>query len=284
MIENGAPMEPDYNRFDCSHETTSHAHLKDGTWTRVYNEAWRRFYSLGNMKAILSRTHPNRYWDVFYNLFWYKNAIVNEGAHPMSTGVVRLKDRETRRPGFPLESRLQHLRRRIPEICVVLRGTVRVVLEMEELWLATRQPSEAEVCLLEELGPMGSGLRRDVSIPDLQAAYVRAKTRKPSIEVPSRLGLFCQRNMFWRVSCLRRTRRDLAKFWIGVQQQFRRRRFWTLLRIDRLVVNALREICLAGCFLMALLTSGPVGKTSSENRPSAARLDVCPVPPADSAG
>jgi len=114
--EDGAPMEADYNRFDCFHETTTHPHMKDGAWTRAYAEAWRRFYSLENMKAILSRTHPDRYWDVFYNLFWYKNSVVNEGTHPMLTGFVRLKDRVSRRDCFRQESRLAHLRRRIPEI------------------------------------------------------------------------------------------------------------------------------------------------------------------------
>ena len=79
-----------------------------------------------------------------YNLFWYKNSVVNEGTHPMLTGFVRLKDRVSRRACFPQESHLAHLRRRIPEICKFLRGTLRVALEMEELWLATRKRSETE--------------------------------------------------------------------------------------------------------------------------------------------
>ncbi len=143
-------MEADYNRFDCAHETVSHPNMKDGAWVRAYAEAWRSFYSLQNMKAILSRTCPEKYWDVFFNLFWYKNSIVNEGAHPMQTGFVRLKDRVSRRACFPRESRLAHLRRRIAEICQILPGTLRLTLEMEELWLATRKRSETEVRVLEE--------------------------------------------------------------------------------------------------------------------------------------
>ena len=106
------------------------------------------------MKAILSRTHPERYWDVFHNLFWYKNSIVNEGAHPMLTGVRSLEGPHEPAGVFPAaESRLAHLRRRIPEICKFLRGTrLRVALEMEEVWLATRKRSEAEVRAIEELG------------------------------------------------------------------------------------------------------------------------------------
>jgi hypothetical protein len=255
MIEDGAPMEADYNRFDCFHETMLHPHMQDGAWTRAYAEAWRRFYSLENMKAILSRTPPEKYWDVFHNLIWYKNSIVNEGMHPMQAGVVRLKDRVSRRACFARESRLAHLRRRIPEICKLLRGALRLTLEMEELWLATRKRGEAEVRVLEELALMRAERRR-LRISELQAAYVRAKAQTPSIEVPSRLSLFREQASLLRVSSLCQTRRDLARFWISVRRQFRHGRIWTLLRVDRIALNALREIRLAAGFLTALMTGG----------------------------
>jgi hypothetical protein len=258
--------------------------MKDGAWNRAYAEAWRTFYSLENMKAILSRTHPERYWDVFYNLFWYKNSIVNEGTHPMMTGLVRLKDRVSRRACFPQESRLAHLRRRIPEICRFVRGTLRVALEMEELWLATRKRSEAEVRVIEELAVMRAELGGRHRISDLQAAYIRAKTQMPSIEVPSRLSLFRERASLLRVSRLRQTRRDLARFWIGERRQFRQGRIGTLLRAGRIALNALREIRLAAAFLTALMTGGTVGKANPEHRSPEPRLDICPVPPAEIGG
>ena len=260
MIEGGAPMEADYNRFDCSHETTSHPHLKDGAWTRAYAEAWRRFYSLENMKAILSRTHPERYWDVFYNLFWYKNSVVNEGMHPMLTGLVRLKDRVSRRAGFQQEGRLAHLCRRVPEICRFVRGTLSVALEMEELWLATRKRSETEVRVMEELAAMRVELSRSLRISDLPAAYIRAKARVPSVEVPSRLSLFRERASLLRVSRLRQTRRDLARFWLGVRRQFSQDRIGTVLWAGRIALNALREIRLAAGFLAALMIGGAIDK------------------------
>jgi hypothetical protein len=256
MIEDGAPMDADYNRFDCFHETMPHPHMKDGTWTRAYAEAWRKFYSLENMKAILSRTPPEKYWDMFYNLFWYKNSIVNEGAHPMLTGFVRLKDRASRRACFPRESRLAHFRRRIREMGVLVRGTLRLTLEMEELWLATRQRSEAEVRVLEELALMRADLHRSLRISELQSAYVRAKARMPSIEVPSRLSLFREQALLSHVSRFRQTRRDLAKFWIAVRRQFLHGQIGAVLRVDRIALNAFREVRLAAGFLAALRTGG----------------------------
>jgi hypothetical protein len=232
------------------------------------------------MKAILSRTPPERYWDAFHNLFWYKNSVVNEGAHPMSTGLFRLKDRLSRRPCFPQESRLAHLRRRIPEICGFLKGTLSIALEMEELWLATRKRSESEIRVIEELAVMRAGLRRRLRISDLQAAYIHAKARMPSIDVPSRLSLFRERASLLRVSRVRQTRRDLARFWIGVRRQVRQGQVGAVLRVGRIALNAWREICLAAGFLTALMTGGAIGKATG-HRPPDARLDIYPVPPAD---
>jgi hypothetical protein len=57
-----------------------------------------------------------------------------------------------------------------------------------------------------------------------------------------------------------------------------------MLRIDRLALNALREIRLAAGFLMALMTAGAIGKANPGHRSSEPRLDICPVPPADIGG
>jgi hypothetical protein len=55
---------------------------------------------------------------------------------------------------------------------------------MEELSLATRKRSETELRAIEELAVVRAELSRSLRISDLQAAYIRAKTRMPSIEVP----------------------------------------------------------------------------------------------------
>jgi hypothetical protein len=253
LVQDGAPIESDYNRFDTSHESMQHPHMKDGAWTRAYREAWRRFYSVENMKAVLSRTHPEKYWDVFNNLLWYKNALIDEDTHPMLAGFVRLKDRVSRRVCFAQESRLAHLRRRIPEIYQFLRGTLRLMLQMEELWLATRKRSETERLVLAELALLRAELGRSLRIQEIQVAYARAMARMPSIEVPSRLHLLWEQSSLLRVSRLRQTRRDLARFWIELRWRLGHGQIGTLLRADRIALNVLREICLATGFLNALI-------------------------------
>jgi len=232
LVESGVAIDPDYNKYDSCHETMPQARMTGEEWMRAYREAWSRFYRLENMKAILGRVDPSIYWDVFRNFLWYKYALAVEGAHPMLTGFFRLKDRTTRRPGFAQDGRWAHLRRRIPEVLVLLRSSVRLMLEMEELWLATRRVGETEK-----------------RVRDL-----RAKAQAPSIRVPSRVSLLWDQVALFRVSHLCNSRRDLSRFWIRMRWGLRHGRIKGLLRWDRIALNAYRELRLASGFLMALVT------------------------------
>jgi radical SAM superfamily enzyme YgiQ (UPF0313 family) len=252
MVDAGAPMDSDYNTFDSFHESMPHPYMKDGSWTRAYRRAWATFYSFENMKAVLERVHPDRYWDVLRNFYWYKSSALNEGAHPMITGFFRIKDRKTRRPGFVREGRLSHLRRRVPEIYRYVRGAVRLTLEFEELWLQTRTRTETETRVQEELARMRAGLSRSLRVSELRTAYVRAKASIPSIEVPSRVRLLEDKLSVMRVSRLRETRSDLTRYWDRLRNRVRQGRVDALLRFDRIALNALREIRVTAGFFVAL--------------------------------
>jgi hypothetical protein len=265
LLETGVAIDPDYNKYDSCHQTMPHARMRGEEWMRAFQQAWRRFYSLENMKAILGRVDPAIYWGVFRNFCWYKYAVAAEGAHPMLTGFVRLKDRTTRRPGFEREGRLAHLRRRIPEVLGLLRSSLRWMLEMEELWLATRRVGETETLVLEELAKMRSGVCRRLRVSELRAAYLRAKAQMPSIKVPSRLRLWWEQVALFRASQLYDSRRDLARFWIQMRWRLRHGRIEGLLRLDQIALNAYRELRLASGFLMALVTEADyIGLTSRE--------------------
>lgn len=254
LVEQGAPLDPDYNNYDSCHACMPHPNMSAAAWRRAYQDAWRQFYSLENLKAILSRTPPGQYWDLFLNLFWYRHAIVNEGAHPMLTGIFRLKDRASRRPCFPREGRLAHVARRVREIANYLAGVARLALEMEEVWLATRPRSEIEERVLEEAAKMGASLRRGLRVEDLWAAYRRVKTSLPAVEVPSRLRLAWEAISLWHVGRVRATRRDLTKFWLRLRWRLRHRRLSVLLRPHEIACYAAREFRLAAGFLLALFT------------------------------
>jgi radical SAM superfamily enzyme YgiQ (UPF0313 family) len=254
LVESAVAIDPDYNKYDSCHETMPHARMSGEEWIRAYRQAWRRFYSLENMKAILGRVDPSMYWDALRNFWWYKYAIVVEGAHPMLTGFLRLKDRTTRRPGFAREGRVAHLRRRITEVLRLLRSSARLMLEMEELWLTTRRVGETETLVLEELARIRSGMCRRLRVSELRAAYLRTKAQMPSIKVPSRLSLLWEQVALFRASQLCGSRRDLARFWVRMRWRLRHGRIEDLLRLDQIAVNAYRELRLASGFLMALVT------------------------------
>jgi radical SAM superfamily enzyme YgiQ (UPF0313 family) len=252
MVVAGSPMDSDYNTFDSFHETMPHPLMKDGSWTRAYQQAWASFYSFENMKRVLEEVHPDRYWDVLRNYYWYKSSALNEGAHPMITGFFRFKDRDSRRASFPLESIPAHWRRRVPEIYRYLRGAVRLTLEFEELWLQTRQRSETEMRVHDELRRMRAELARSLRISELRTAYLRAKSAIPAIEVPSRLRLLEVKLSVLEASRLRETRSDLHGFWDRLRQRLRRGRVDALLRLDRIALNALREVRITAGFFVAL--------------------------------
>jgi radical SAM superfamily enzyme YgiQ (UPF0313 family) len=136
-VESGAPLDPDYNNFDSFHATTIHPLMSREEWTAAYRDAWTTFYSFDQMKRTLERQGPRSYWNLLKCFLWYRAAMM-EGAHPMVTGFLRLKDRRARRPGFPLEGRWPFFVRRSRETLIAVRGYVRLMVEMHQLWRATR--------------------------------------------------------------------------------------------------------------------------------------------------
>jgi hypothetical protein len=76
------------------------------------------------------------------------------------------------------------------------------MLEMEELWLATRRVGETETLVLEELARIRSGMGWRPRVSELRAAYLRTKAQMPSIKVPSRFSLLWEELALFRASQL----------------------------------------------------------------------------------
>jgi radical SAM superfamily enzyme YgiQ (UPF0313 family) len=150
MLRRGDEIDPDYNRYDSFHETIRHPNFKPGELDRAYREVWETFYGRENMKAVLSRSNRETYWDIFKNYVWYKSALI-EGEHPMISGFFRLKDRTERRPGYAVEGRLTHARRRVRETARLFRAWWGLLLEMEEVWLQTHERSRERIEYVKDL-------------------------------------------------------------------------------------------------------------------------------------
>lgn len=136
-VSAGVAMDPDYNNYDCFHATAPHPRMSRQEWERAFHDAWVEFYSFEHIRRSLLAQNPHTYWAVLKNSIWYRAGMI-EGAHPMITGFLRLKDRRSRRPTFPVERRWPFARRRAREITHVVREYLKLYLEMREMWLLTR--------------------------------------------------------------------------------------------------------------------------------------------------
>jgi radical SAM superfamily enzyme YgiQ (UPF0313 family) len=229
----GDRLDPDYNKYDSFHAAMPHPRMTEEEWWGAYRDAWTDFYSVEGMKSILGRTDDASYWNIFKNFLWYRYATQVEDTHPMICGFLRLKDRRQRRPGYAVEGRLAHLRRRVAELREWTRGVVRLYYDMQEVWLATRGRPLWKQNVAQ--------LRKRYE--EMSEAGVRIRQRS------SRLAL--RMDPF---SLRARTRTDLNEFWKQTLVKLRRGRVY---RINPLWLgfNLVRDARLCMRFNLELLAS-----------------------------
>ena len=182
MQKRGDWMDPDLNKRDSFHATVQHPRMTAEEWTDAYRAAWQAFYRKENLIKILARWshNPSVYWNLLFVYLWYKNAAIIEREHPMIAGFFRLKDRRSRRPGFAVDSWPVHLWKRAQEVLRFARSWVRLLKEMEEIWLATRPRSDREKQVVREIERLQGEIWRALHIPEWQQAYAEAKTALPA--------------------------------------------------------------------------------------------------------
>lgn len=181
-VHAGVPLDPDYNNFDSFHPTVPHPRMSADEWRRTFRDAWTEFYSFDQMRRSLLRQNPHTYWAVLKNLIWYRAAMA-EGAHPMITGFVRLKDRRSRRPGLPREGWWAFRRRRARETARMLVAYARIFLEMQQLWLETRIPGEQ----YSRLGDLRRALRSRVELK-LHWGWLHARADERLVALRASMG------------------------------------------------------------------------------------------------
>jgi radical SAM superfamily enzyme YgiQ (UPF0313 family) len=100
----GIPMDPDMNKYDLEHACTGHPLMSKETWTQVYADAWKRYYSDDHVETIMRRalvSGINR-TKVLDSLTIFSGAARIEGVHPLQFGFFRRKLRKQRRSGLPV--------------------------------------------------------------------------------------------------------------------------------------------------------------------------------------
>ncbi len=100
----GIPMDPDMNKYDLEHACTAHPLMSKETWTQVYADAWKRYYTDEHVETIMRRavvSGINR-TKVLDSLTIFSGAARIEGVHPLQFGFFRRKLRKQRRSGLPV--------------------------------------------------------------------------------------------------------------------------------------------------------------------------------------
>lgn len=254
-------MDADLNNFDSFHETFRHEQMGGGTWQKAYNQAWESFYGVPNMIRILNQTPAAKYWHIFMNFIWYKNAIQVEGGHPMIHGFVRRKSRLDRRKIYPVEDRFAFFIRRADEIIRTFKGWIKLAFEMEEVWLATRSRSSLEKQVIKQFESCHRRTKewRDLGVSQLQELYSLAarglplrsfEKRRVRVAVPSRFHLWFQR---WNVFSERLTftREPMQRYWTGVLRDLKEKKYFRI-QPFKLSFAGFREVVLMSRFLWVL--------------------------------
>jgi radical SAM superfamily enzyme YgiQ (UPF0313 family) len=263
-VKNGTVLDADLNNYDTFHETHRHPRMAPGTWAAAYEDAWKSFCSVENMKTTLKNIRQDIYWGVFLNFIWYKNSVQVEGGHPMLHGFVRRKGRHERRPDYPLEGRWCYFKRRTRDIWNEVKGWFWLALELEEVWLATRTRTPVEDRVVWELDHLQKRVRewRSLGLKELQNVYRRAAAYVATkydagivrqIKIPSRFQLWIGKLNIFTVSPLTFTRVPLKRFWRReVMVNWRKGQ---ILKINwfKFCFNAMHEMVLFARFVKSLL-------------------------------
>ncbi len=108
LYKAGAYLDPDLNKYDLEHVTTTHATMSSEEWEQLYWDSWSRFFSLEHIETVMRRavaTNSNP-GNMLLLLLWYYTCIELERVDPLQGGYLRRKYRKDRRPTMPVESPL----------------------------------------------------------------------------------------------------------------------------------------------------------------------------------
>ena len=108
LFEQGVEMDPDLNKYDLNHVTTAHDLMSPDEWERAYRLAWDTFYSEDHCVTLLKRARASglHVGKIVGTIVWFYGSVLWEGVHPLESGLIRLKYRRDRRPGFAIENPL----------------------------------------------------------------------------------------------------------------------------------------------------------------------------------
>jgi hypothetical protein len=101
----GIWMDPDMNKYDLEHVTTSHARMSHEEWQSIYHRVWEAYYTPEHIERVMRRAAASSMsaGNVMFYCLWFYGCKTLEGIHPLEGGYLRRMYRRDRRPGLPRE-------------------------------------------------------------------------------------------------------------------------------------------------------------------------------------
>src|SRR5580704_2602196 len=108
LFREGVYLDPDLNKYDLEHVTTTHSTMSVAEWKQAYDEAWDIFYQPDHIRTVMRRAAATgiNAGNMMFLLLWYWACEKLEKVHPLQGGYLRRKYRKDRRPTLPLENPL----------------------------------------------------------------------------------------------------------------------------------------------------------------------------------
>ena len=107
LYKAGAWLDPDLNKYDLEHVTTTHPAMNTEQWERMYRDSWLDYFSREHMATVMRRaaaTPGMSAGNMLFLLLWFYTCIVLEKVDPLQGGYLRFKFRRDRRPTLPREN------------------------------------------------------------------------------------------------------------------------------------------------------------------------------------
>jgi hypothetical protein len=135
-----APLDPDMNKYDLNHVTTTHPLMSAAEWERAYRLAWQHYYTTEHIETVLRRVASvgANASNALFLITWFKGSIDFEHIHPLESGFLRRKFRRDRRPSFPLEPAWRFYPRYIGETLVKLTRWGLLYWRLRRIYLAIK--------------------------------------------------------------------------------------------------------------------------------------------------
>jgi radical SAM superfamily enzyme YgiQ (UPF0313 family) len=135
-------MDRDLNKYDLEHVVTDHPTMTRAQLQAVYEEAWSLYYTREHLETLLRRAAVTNLpmLSLVKVLVQFTTMMQLEKIHPLQSGIIRMKRRSERRPGFPRENPIVFYARYLGELLV--RNAKFIAIASRILWTKHRIESD----------------------------------------------------------------------------------------------------------------------------------------------